>query len=308
MYIQEEVFYKAFYNVFTPKIEKETDLSEDDINNLYIIEDQKKNENKNYLCNTNNIADNNSLSDIELKENYIVPEDNNKLSQKQPKALLNESNGNLFLSKKTTRTKTDQVKFTTIQYKENPIKQKRKKHGIESIDNKISKIKSFIFKILILFFNQFLKEKNNRLHQIRKRQSNNSTVNFNKKLMKKKLKEILSDTGDDYNKNLLNDLSKNPEINPNLESKLEDIFNYLRDKINNEKVEANNLFIIIEKKNEILDLYKIYQIELSKKKKKKPENKKIIEDGIKEDFIQLINRRKSTNKRRIRKILIKKNK
>ena len=260
------------------------------------------------MCNTNNIADNNSLSDIELKENYIVPEDNNKLSQKQPKALLNESNGNLFLSKKTTRTKTDQAKFATIQYKENPIKKKRKKHGKHSIDNKISKIKSFIFKILILFFNQFLKEKNNRLHQIRKRQSNNSTVNFNKKLMKKKLKEILSDTRDDYNKNLLNDLSKNPEINPNLESKLEDIFNYLRDKINNEKVEANNLFIIIEKKNEILDLYKIYQIELSKKKKKKPENKKIIEDGIKEDFIQLINRRKSTNKRRIRKILIKKNK
>ena len=305
MYNKEEDFYKVFYNAFFPQIEKETELNEDDINNLYIIKDKKQNENKHYLYIANNIIDNNSPSDIELKENFIAPEDNNKLSQKQPKAQLNESNGNLFLSKKTTRTKTDQVKFSTIQYEENPIKKKRKKHGKNSIDNKITKIKSFIFRIIFLFFNQFFKEKNDRLHQICGEQANNRTVNFNKKLMKKIIKEILSDTGDDYNKNLLNDLSKNQEINPYLELNLEDLFNYLRNKIKNEKVEANKLFKIIKIKNEILDLYTIYQIEL---RKRNFDDKKIIEDGIKEDFIELINRRKSNNEKRIKKILIKKNK
>ena len=305
MYNKEEDFYKVFYNVIFPKIEKETELNEDDINNLYFIKDKKQNENKHYLCIANNIIDNNSLSEIVLKENFIAPEDNNKLSQKQPKAQLNESNGNLFLSKKTTRTKTDQVKFSTIQNEENPIKKKRKKHGKNSIDNKIIKIKSFIFRIIFLFFNQFFKEKNDRLHHICGEQANNRTVNFNKKLMTKKLKEILSDTGDDYNKNLLNDLSKNQEINSYLELNLEDLFNYLRKKINNEKVEANKLFKIIKIKNEILDLYMIYQIEL---RKRNFDDKKIIEDGIKEDFNELINRRKSKNERRINKKLIKKNK
>jgi hypothetical protein len=305
MYNKEEDFYKIFYNVILPKIEKETELNEDDINNLYFIKDKKQNENKHYLCIANNIIDNNSLSEIVLKENFIAPEDNNKLSQKQPKAQLNESNGNLFLSKKTTRTKTDQVKFSTIQNEENPIKKKRKKHGKNSIDNKIIKIKSFIFRIIFLFFNQFFKEKNDRLHHICGEQANNRTVNFNKKLMTKKLKEILSDTGDDYNKNLLNDLSKNQEINSYLELNLEDLFNYLRKKINNEKVEANKLFKIIKIKNEILDLYTIYQIEL---RKRNFDDKKIIEDGIKEDFNELINRRKSKNERRINKKLIKKNK
>ena len=123
--------------------------------------------------------------------------------------------------------------------------------------------------------------------------------------MKKKLKEILSDTGDDYNKKLLNDLSKNQEINKYLEFNLEDIFNYLRNQIKNEKVEANKLFKIIMIKTEILDLYTIYQIELGKRNF---DDKKIIEDGIKEDFIELINRRKSKNERRIKKMLVKKNK
>ena len=119
------------------------------------------------------------------------------------------------------------------------------------------------------------------------------------------LKEILSDTGDDYNKKLLNNLSKNQEINPYLELNLEDIFNYLRNQIKNEKVEANKLFKIIMIKTEILDLYTIYQIELGKRNF---DDKKIIEDGIKEDFIELINRRKSKNERRIKKMLVKKNK
>ena len=58
----------------------------------------------------------------------------------------------------------------------------------------------------------------------------------------------------------------------------------MRNQIKNEKVEANKLF------------------------KRNFDDKKIIEDDIKEDFIELINRRKSKNERRIKKMLVKKNK
>jgi hypothetical protein len=259
-----------------------------------MIEDKKKNENKHYLCIENNITDNNSPSDIEIKENFIAPEDNNKLSQKQPKAQLNERNGNLFLSKKTTRTKTDQAKFATIQYKENPIKKKRKKHGKHSIDNKITKIKSFIFRIIFLFFNQFFKEKKDRLHQIRGEQANNRTVNFNKKLMKKIIKEILSDTGDDYNKNLyiIKDKKKNenkhylsianntPDNNSHSDIELQE--NYIGPEDNNKlsqkqpiiqlSTNNENLFIskktTISKTDQIKFTTKEYEESLSTKKRK----------------------------------------
>jgi len=175
------------------------------------------------------------------------------------------------------------------------------------MDNKITKIKSFIFRILILFFNQFLGKPFYRLHQIRGKQANNRTVNFNKELMTKKIKEILSDTGDDYNEKLLNDLAKKEKVKPYLEKKFEDIFNYLRNEINKEKVKTNNIFKIIKmpKKEKILDLYIIYQIELSLRKK---DDRKIIEDCIKKDFVELINKRESVDTKRIKKIFKKKNK
>ena len=125
--------------------------------------------------------------------------------------------------------------------------------------------------------------------------------------MTKKIKEILSDTGDDYNEKLLNDLAKkNKDVKPYLESKLEDIFNYLRSEINKEKIEENKIFKILKiPKNVNLDLYTLYQLELSNKV---IDYKKIIEGCIKEDFVKLINTRESVNMKKIKKIFKKKNK
>jgi len=305
MFSSEDDFCKAFNNAFCPNIElEETELNDDDRRNLYMTKDKKKKENNYVRFIVKNIQDNNPPSDTEqLQENYIVPEDNNKLSQKQQKAQLNENNENSFLSKKTTRSKSVQVIFVTNQYEF--VKKKRKKHDETAKDNKIRKIKSFIFKILISFFKQFLGKPT--LHKIRGKQAKNTTVNFNKKLMTKKIKEILSDTGDDYNEKLLNDLAKkNKDVKPYLESKLEDIFNYLRSEINKEKIEENKIFKILKiPKNVNLDLYTLYQLELSNKV---IDYKKIIEGCIKEDFVKLINTRESVNMKRIKKIFKKKNK
>lgn len=305
MFSSEDDFCKAFNNAFCPNIElEETELNDDDRRNLYMTKDKKKKENNYVRFIMKNIQDNNPPSDTEqLQENYIVPEDNNKLSQKQQKAQLNENNENSFLSKKTTRSKSVQVIFVTNQYEF--VKKKRKKHDETAKDNKIRKIKSFIFKILISFFKQFLGKPT--LHKIRGKQAKNTTVNFNKKLMTKKIKEILSDTGDDYNEKLLNDLAKkNKDVKPYLESKLEDIFNYLRSEINKEKIEENKIFKILKiPKNVNLDLYTLYQLELSNKV---IDYKKIIEGCIKEDFVKLINTRESVNMKRIKKIFKKKNK
>ena len=304
MYISDDDFLIAFNKVFCSSIElEETELNDYDIKNLYMIKDKKKKENNYDLFIVENIPDNNPPSNTEqLQANYIGPEDNNKLSQRQLKAQLNENNENLFLSKKTTRSKSNQGIFVTNQYEF--VKKKRKKHGKTAKDNKITKIKSFIFKILILFFNQFLEKPF--LHQISGKQANDRTVNFNKKLMAKKIKEILSDTGDDYNEKLLNNLAKkNIDVKPYLESKLEDIFNYLRNEINKEKIEENKIFKIIKIPKENLDLYTLYQMELSDRI---IDDKKIIEGCIKEDFVKLINARKSLNMKRIKKIFKKKNK
>jgi len=305
MFSSEDDFCKAFNNAFCPNIKlEETELNDDDRRNLYMTKDKKKKENNYVRFIVKNIQDNNPPSDTEqLQENYIVPEDNNKLSQKQQKAQLNENNENSFLSMKTTRSKSVQVIFVTNQYEF--VKKKRKKHDETAKDNKIRKIKSFIFKILISFFKQFLGKPT--LHKIRGKQAKNTTVNFNKKLMTKKIKEILSDTGDDYNEKLLNDLAKkNKDVKPYLESKLEDIFNYLRSEINKEKIEENKIFKILKiPKNVNLDLYTLYQLELSNKV---IDYKKIIEGYIKEDFVKLINTRESVNMKRIKKIFKKKNK
>ena len=307
MHIPDEDFIKAFNNTFCSNIElEETELNDDDKKNLYTIKHKKNKENNYVLFIVNNIPDNNLSFDTEkLQANYIGPEDNNKLSQKQPKVQSNKNNENLFLSKKKTRSKSDQGRFAITKYE--GVKKKRKKHDKNTMDNKITKIKSFIFRILILFFNQFLGKPFYRLHQIRGKQANNRTVNFNKELMTKKIKEILSDTGDDYNEKLLNDLAKKEKVKPYLEKKFEDIFNYLRNEINKEKVKTNNIFKIIKmpKKEKILDLYIIYQIELSLRKK---DDRKIIEDCIKKDFVELINKRESVNTKRIKKIFKKKNK
>jgi len=118
MFSSEDDFCKAFNNAFCPNIKlEETELNDDDRRNLYMTKDKKKKENNYVRFIVKNIQDNNPPSDTEqLQENYIVPEDNNKLSQKQQKAQLNENNENSFLSKKTTRSKSVQVIFVTNQY------------------------------------------------------------------------------------------------------------------------------------------------------------------------------------------------
>ena len=333
MYNPEVKFYKDLYNTFFPEIEKETELNEEDYNNLYIIKHEQKNENRHYLSIDNNTPDNNLSSDIEkLQESYIGPEDNNKLSQKQLKVQLNENNSNLFISKKTTKSKADQIKFTTIEYEETISTKKRKKHDKYCIDKIITKVKSFIFKILILFLNHFsenlFKAKKDCLRQICCSQATNGTVDFNKELMKSQLKFILSDTGDDYNKRILNDLSKYQVIKTFLELKLEDIFIYLRNKISEKITETNKIFRITriqDKKSfdflDELNLYFFYQKELNQRdnddkkiedsfkelnlyyfyqkelNQRDNDDKKIIQNSIKEDFVKLINERKSKIKK-----------
>ena len=55
MYNPEVKFYKDLYNTFFPEIEKETELNEEDYNNLYIIKHEQKNENRHYLSIDNKI-------------------------------------------------------------------------------------------------------------------------------------------------------------------------------------------------------------------------------------------------------------
>ena len=252
----------------------------------------------------------------ELSESYGCPQDN-KLFEKQSKKVIENND----ISKKTTRDNTIQInsyinkpmfisrkhgKLSEIKSISSRI---RKIHGPEDIDNIIPKIKYFIFKILIQFLNQFveiiIKGKKEGLDQNSGKQVNNRTVDFNKELMKKQLISILSDTKSDHNKNLLNDLSKNQIMKSFLELKLEDIFNYLRYKIENEIVETNKIFKTIKIRNQILDLYTLYISELNERI---PEDKKIIGVAIKKDLVKLINGRKSLNEKSIKKSLKKKNK
>ena len=85
-----------------------------------------------------------------------------------------------------------------------------------------------------------------------------------------------------------------------LELKLEDIFNYLRYRIENgitgtkkilEKEKAHNFCFL-----EDLNLYSLYLSELGKRNN---DDKKIIGDQIKEDFVKLINKRKSKEEKNI---------
>ena len=272
----------------------------------------------------------NNLDEDILLESFKSPPDN-KLSGKQSKKII-ESNENNYISKKTTRSNTKQKNFNIDKQnikirkhgKLSEIKsiysRKRKIHDNKTLDNKLTKIKSFIFKILILSLNQFSEKlfigKKYYLHQICCKQAINGNVDFNKELMKKKLRIILSDTGDDYNENLLNILVNCKIFNLFLELKLEDIFNYLRNQIKDEINEKNKIFIItkIQKNNfnqneldkkdkddkkikedsfKELNLYYFYKSELNKRN---DDDKKIIEDSIKEDFVKLINGRNKKKK------------
>lgn len=111
--------------------------------------------------------------------------------------------------------------------------------------------------------------------------------------MKKQLKNILNDTKDNYNKNLINEQSKNEKINMFLELKLEDIFNYLRYRIENGITGTKK---ILEKEKAHNFCFLEYLSELGKRNN---DDKKIIGDQIKEDFVKLINKRKSKEEKNI---------
>jgi hypothetical protein len=289
-------------------------------NQIYNVEEEeeKNSKNKNQIkrdyennpYSSNDLGQNNnqlSKNDDELPKDYQCPQDNN-LSKKFKSQLEKNNEKNLILDKKkrsNLHKKNKKEKPIFIKRKRgrvSDIKTKstsnyRKIHDKFSLDNKITKVKSFIFKVLISAFNilseKLTKSTKNLLHQICGRQAYHATVYLDKILMKKQLKNILSDTKDDYNKNIINDLLEYEEINTFLELKLEYIFNYLRNRIEDgiteiiKKIETvgdqfNFLFL------DELNLYNLYQSELNKRNN---DDKEIIEDCIKKDFVKLINGR-----------------
>jgi len=256
-----------------------------------------------------------SKLDEELPKSYECPQ-NNVLFKKKLISQLEENNKNNLTLKKTKRPnlhkknkKVKNPKFTNRKrgrvssIKANSTSNYRKIHNKFSLDNKITKVKSFIFKVLTSAFNILsdkLTKYKKHLHQICGKQAYHQKVYLDQKLMKKQLKNILNDTKDNYNKNLINEQSKNEKINMFLELKLEDIFNYLRYRIENgitgtkkilEKEKAHNFCFL-----EDLNLYSLYLSELGKRNN---DDKKIIGDQIKEDFVKLINKRKSKEEKNI---------
>lgn len=333
---ESDGFLEAIEEIFI-KLEnktEDTDLNEEDKMNLYFIktnnlqEKEKKNqinkikitnlnEKKNYQPIPDIIPDSNPISKLEeLQDNFFFPQSNNKLSQKQPETQMNKNFENSYISKKTTRSNTDNIKKPKfINRKNGRISEiesipQRKIHDKFTKDNVTNKIMRFIFNILIIFFNQLLDSlfdgNQYHLHKYVKEVCKGN-VDFNKKLMTSQLKTILNLISDNYDENLLNNLCENQIIIKTfLELKFEDIFNYLRMKKENETTEANNIFKIKEVQDEIkiaflddLNFYSFYKNELDKKKEK---NKIIIEDNIKNDFVKLTNNRVSKSEKMNKKI------
>lgn len=309
----KESFYINF--IYTKKEEDETINNEEENSENKNLEEKKnslikiheKRENENNLSHSNNQK---SYSEEVLK-NFNSPQQN-KLSGKQfiklkdnldstTKENTGQKKGNINIPKFSSRKRgrTNDIKDDTAKL--------RKLHNKFNTDNEITKIKSFTLSSLTKFFNQLsekiTKGKQYYLHKICGYQAGHRVVEYDKKLIKKELKIILSDTGDMYNKNIINELCINEDINTFLNLKLEDIFNYLRNKEEN-RIFENNKIIEKEKDQYIfwfldsLNLYSLYKSELNKRNK---EDKEIIGGKIKEDFVKLINGRKSKNVRKEKK-------
>lgn len=228
---ESDEFLEAFNEIFI-KLEnkvEETDLNEEDKMNLYFIktnnwqEKEKKNqinqikitnlnEKKNYQPIPDIIPDSNPISKLEeLQDNFFFPQSNNKLSQKQRETQMNKNFENSYISKKTTRSNTDNIKKPTIKTRKNGRISKiesnpqRKIHDEFSIDNVTNKIMRFIFNILIIFFNQLLDSliDGNQYHlHIYVKEACKGNVDFNKKLMTSQLKTILNLISDNYDENI----------------------------------------------------------------------------------------------------------
>ena len=312
----DDKFEKEFYISFkdTKNESEETiEIREEntDIKNMkgkedLLIKNQEKRENGNKLTQSfsNFISDNIPKSESEeLPKNYKCPKDN-KLSGKQIIKLSENSDKitreNIDLKKgNINNPKFSCRKHGRLCDVKDATTNVREIHDKYKPDNKITKIKSFIIDFLKEVSNQLsekiTKGKQYYLHEICGYQAGHRTVKYDKELMKKQLKIILSDTKDDYNKNIINILCTYEEINSFLELKLEDIFNYLTYK---EGIRISGTNKIIEGVKDQynfsfldeLNLYNLYQNKLIKRKK---EDKEIIEEQIKKDLVKLINGRKS---------------
>ena len=265
---------------------------------------EKKNKYKLAQSNSNSIPNNNPKSvSEELPKNYKCPHDN-KLSGKPllklkdnldetTREYTGQKKGNINNPKFITRKhgRACDIKDSSTNF--------RKLHNKYVPDNKITKTKSFILNFLTEVSNQLSEkitnEKKYYLHKICGYQAGHRTVDYDKKLMKKQLKIILSDTKDDYNKNIINKICLYEEINTFLELELEGIFNYLKNKEGNRIAENNKIkekakdqynFCFLDN----LDFYSLYQNELIKRN---DDDKEIIGGQIKKDFVKLINGRKS---------------
>ena len=309
----DDQFEKAFFQSFkeTKNEDDEIIKSGEVIKCKIIVEkssinknQEKKNENKLAQSISNSIPNNNPKSvSEELPKNYKCPHDN-KLSGKPllklkdnldetTREYTGQKKGNINNPKFTTRKhgRACDIKDSSTNF--------RKLHNKYVPDNKITKTKSFILNFLTEVSNQLSEkitnEKKYYLHKICGYQAGHRTVDYDKKLMKKQLKIILSDTKDDYNKNIINKICLYEEINTFLELELEDIFNYLKNKEGNRIAENNKIkekakdqynFCFLDN----LDFYSLYQNELIKRN---DDDKEIIGGQIKKDFVKLINGRKS---------------
>ena len=244
------------------------------------------------------IPDKNKIEDID--KNKIGETKNNSLSKTSAFSSfeMNIKNKSTFkfITKKRGRDKKDS--------QEKEINLNEKRHNKEDFDNVIKKIKSLIIKCLIIYSNILLNEvkyddngkkiKFEELKQINANLAENTNVKFNKDLLNKKIKVILSEkitekieykNGEYHNKKIIDKYyneNKVQKIMNFFELEFRVIFNYLEKGELYESYKNKDYFILLSK------FEYIYQKEL---KKKKNEDIKIILENIK-NYVKNIEKRK----------------
>jgi len=255
---------------------------EDKIN---IIKIGKDNSNKIHKTKKNNQIFNEIKNDSSISTDYINNQNSNNKS--------GYKNTNIFISLKI------------------------KIHDNKYNDNLIKKIKSFYFKLFISHGNKIIRKcqkiilktksilsleekkelKYERLVQINSYQANNTNVNFNKILLGKTIKDILSVSiskkkcyNINHNKYIIKKIYNEHEIARKFfDTKFEDIINYINKKYNDPKEIKK---IDKEESEERKEFMKTYQIELAKRDTSKKKDRKFIEENIK-NFVKIIKERKS---------------
>ena len=190
-----------------------------------------------------------------MEEGYDINENKSKIKNFENKIINNENSTDIthFLNINNINninTKTyNNISFNTIRYnkKGNEIlikgkyflikKRKRKlgqntKHTNRSYDNMSRKIKSWVILDLIKFINKKFEEKEKnikkkdktKLYIINNTQAYNTTINYNKQLLKKKVFEVLSEKvslkvkiDKEHNKNIIKKVFDNNKYNDIIE-------------------------------------------------------------------------------------------